>query len=519
MVQTRRTTTAFVIALAGALALTTAACSAPTSGPTSQRPAPNQGNGGANGGGGNGNGGSGHYEGEPTGPDIRSDTDPGREPRSTFAVDVDTASYGFVRRQILDGMRPDPGTVRPEEFLNAFRQDYAQPSGDGFTVNVDGARLPGTHGRSRDDGQGETRLLRVGLQTRAEDEGARNDAALTFVVDVSGSMAEPNKLDLVQDALHTLINQLRPTDQVAIVAYDDTARVLREMTPVRDQERLHAAVDRLSPGGSTNLEAGLVTGYEVAREGFVPGATNRVILLSDGLANVGNTSAEPILRQVRENAGKKIALLGVGVGSDYGDELMERLADEGDGFVVYVDDLAQARQLFVYRLPATLAVRALDAKVQVTFDPNTVANYRLIGYDNRALDARDFRNDRVDGGEVGPGHSVTALYVVRLRPDAVERAGGATVAQARVRWMDPRTREATERATTITVRDLGGDFAGASPRLQVDYTAAYFAEVLRRSPYGDEVDLVDLARIAEDAFHATDDPQVDDLAELITRTR
>jgi Ca-activated chloride channel family protein len=157
--------------------------------------------------------------------------------------------------------------------------------------------------------------------------------------------------------------------------------------------------------------------------------------------------------------------------------------------------------------------------VQVTFDPNTVASYRLIGYDNRALDARDFRNDRVDGGEVGPGHSVTALYLVRLRGDAVERASGATVAQARVRWLDPRTREATERAATITVRDLGGDFGGASPRLRVDYTAAYFAEVLRRSPYGDEVNLGDLARISEDAFHATDDPQVDDLAELITRTR
>src|SRR6185369_9560943 len=139
------------------------------------------------------------------------------------------------------------------EFINAFRQDYAQPSGDGFTVNVDGCWVPRAHGRSDDEGS--TRLLRVGLQTRAEDPGRRSDAALTFVVDVSGSMAEPNKLDLVQDALHTLINQLRPTDQVAIVAYDDTARVLREMTPVRDQDSLHAAVDRLAPGGSTNLEA------------------------------------------------------------------------------------------------------------------------------------------------------------------------------------------------------------------------------------------------------------------------
>jgi Ca-activated chloride channel family protein len=517
MAQPRRTrpstprSTALTIAFAAAIALTTAACGSASEAPTM----PNQGapRGDADT----------RYEGEPTGPArVGTDTDAGREPRSTFAVDVDTASYGFVRRQLLDGIRPDPATVRPEEFLNAFRQDYAQPSGDGFTVNVDGSLLPVGHrptgGQAEDARGGGYRLVRVGLQTRADDPTGRPDAALTFVVDVSGSMAEPNKLDLVQDALHTLINQLRPTDEVAIVAYDDEARVLREMTPARDQERLHAAVDRLGPGGSTNLEAGLVTGYEVARAGFRPGSSNRVILLSDGLANVGSTTAEPILRQVREAAGKKIALLGVGVGSDYGDALMEQLADEGDGFVVYVDNLEQARQLFVHRLPGTLAVRALDAKVQVTFDPQTVASYRLIGYDNRALEARDFRNDRVDGGEVGPGHSVTALYLVRLRGEGGGESGGR-VAEARVRWLDPRSREALERSAVIYVRDLAGAFAGASPRLRVDYAAAYFAEVLRRSPYGEEVSLADLARIAEDAFYATDDPQVDQLAELIIRTR
>ncbi|MGE5830760.1 MAG: YfbK domain-containing protein [Micromonosporaceae bacterium] len=461
--------------------------------------------------GGGGNGSPFHGRPGPYWSPVPGPVDPEREPRSTFAIDIDTASYNFARRQILDGVRPDPQTVRPEEFLNAFRQDYPQPAGTGFTVSLDGSRLPREH-HAPDEGP--VRLLRVGLQTRGEDPTVRPDAALTFVVDVSGSMAEPGRLDLVQDALHTLVDQLRNTDSVAIVAYETDAHVLREMTAVHSRPVLHRAIDRLAAGGATNLEAGLVTGYQVARAGFIPDATNRVILLSDGLANVGNTQAEPILRQIREEAAKKIALLGVGVGSEYGDALMERLADEGDGFVTYVSEREQARQLFVHRLPATLTIRALDAKVQVTFDPTTVASYRLIGYDDRALAASDFRNDHVDGGEVGPGHSVTALYLVQLRA----RAGlTGPIAEARVHWFDPDTREPYERAATIDVEDLAGDFAGGSPRLQVCYVAAYFAEQLRHSRYAEEIEPGVLRVIAGDAYHATDDPQVRELADLIGR--
>jgi Ca-activated chloride channel family protein len=442
-------------------------------------------------------------------PAPQPDGDAGEQPKSTFAIDVDTASYNYARRQILDGHRPEPSTVRPEEFVNAFRQNYPQPAGDGFTVVADGSRMPTGH-----ETPSSTRLLRIGLQTRAESGADRPDAALTFVVDVSGSMGEPGRLDLVQGALHTLVDQLRDGDSVAIVAYETTAKVLRPMTPVSSRSVLHRAIDDLEAGGSTNLEQGLVTGYRVAREGFRPDATNRVILLSDGLANVGNTSANPILDQIREEAAKKISLLGVGVGSQYGDALMEQLADQGDGFVTYVSELDQARQLFVNRLPAALSVRALDAKVQVTFDPSTVSSYRLVGYDNRALDPSQFRDDRVDGGEVGPGHSVTALYVVTLR-DA--RAEG-DVAEARVRWLDPRTREPNETATVVTVESLSGAFGAAAPRMRVTYAAAFFAEVLRHSRYGTEVRLNDLAAIADDAFSLTDDPQVRELGDLIRRT-
>jgi Ca-activated chloride channel homolog len=447
-----------------------------------------------------------------------AEVDAAGHPTSTFAMDVDTASYGYARRVLRDGHRPEASTVRPEEFVNAFRQDYPEPAGNGFTVRTDGAPLPPGHRTT-----GDTRILRVGLRTRADDPSRRPDAALTFVVDVSGSMGEPGKLDLVKSALHTLVEQLRPTDSVALVAYDDNARTLREMTSVRDRRALLDAVDGLRVGGSTNLEAGLVRGYEVARAGFRSGASNRVVLLSDGLANVGDTDATPILDRVREAAAKQISLLGVGVGSDYGDALMEQLADRGDGFVVYVSDVEQAKRIFVDRLPATLAVRALDAKVQVTFDPAVVSAYRLIGYDDRALRSSDFRNDRVDGGEVGPGHTVTALYTVRLRGRAAGR-----VAETRVRWLDPTSREPAETATTVTVDDLGRPLEAASAQLRVDYAAAYFAEVLRGSRYGDEVRLSDLASIAEHAATKTDngptgaepapgDADVADLASLIRR--
>jgi Ca-activated chloride channel family protein len=438
-----------------------------------------------------------------------TEVDPATDPQSTFAMDVDTASYGYARNLINQGQRPDPRTIRPEEFVNAFREDYPQPGGDGFTVTLDGTRLPTTH-QPRSDG--DVRLLRVGLQTRVEDRTERPDAALTLVIDVSGSMADPGKLDMVQQALHTLMDQLRPTDSVAIVTFSDDARVVRPMTRGARRADLHAAVNELSVRNSTNLEAGLVMGYQVAREGFRAGSTNRVILLSDGLANVGDTAAAPILARVREAADKQITLLGVGVGNDYGDTLMEQLADHGDGYVVYVSELAQARKVFVEQLPAALAVRALDAKVQVTFYPHTVAGYRLIGYDDRLLAASAFRNDRVDGGEVGPGHSVTALYTVRLRPGAAGQ-----VAQARIRWQDPVTRQPHEAADPVSVTDLAGSFSTAAPRLRVCYVAAYFAEALRHSPYGSEIRLGDLAQIASRAADQTEDADVTDLAALIRR--
>ncbi|MDQ1038530.1 Ca-activated chloride channel family protein [Streptomyces sp. V3I8] len=432
---------------------------------------------------------------------------------STFALDVDTASYGYARRTLEDGRRPDPSTVRPEEFINSFRQDYERPDGDGFTVTMDGART----------GDENWRLVRVGLATReAEDDGRRPPAALTFVIDVSGSMGEPGRLDLARESLGVMTDRLRDDDAVALVTFSDEARTVLPMTRLGDHRgRVHEAIDALEPTDSTNLGAGVTTGYRTAVEGLREGATNRVVLLSDALANTGETDADAILERIggarREHG---ITLFGVGVGSDYGDALMERLADKGDGYTTYVSNAEDARELFCDELPRTVDLTARDAKAQVAFDPETVERFRLIGYDNRRVADEDFRDDRVDGGETGPGHTVTALYAVRVRAGATGH-----VATATVRWLDPGTRVAHERSARVEATALGRPLwtpRTARTGLQVTAVAAYFADALRGAgsqwpPLPGAPRLSELASRAARLATATESPEIRELADAISR--
>ncbi|GAA3071084.1 vWA domain-containing protein [Streptomyces glomeratus] len=391
---------------------------------------------------------------------------------STFALDVDTASYGYARRALAEGRLPEPSTVRPEEFVNSFDQHYERPAGNGFTVTVDGART----------GPDDWSLLRVGLATgTAPPESERPPAALTFVVDISGSMGEPGRLDLVRDSLGVLTDRLRDDDSVALVTFSDEARTVLPMTRLGGHRaRVHDAVDELRPTDSTNLGAGVRTGYATAVGGLRPGATNRVVLLSDGLANTGDTDADTILERIA-NARREhgITLFGVGVGSEYGDALMERLADRGDGHTTYVSTTDDAHRVFCDQLPQNVQLTAREAKAQVAFDPRNVREFRLIGYDDRRVADRDFRDDRVDGGEIGPGHTVTALYAVRTRPGATGH-----LATASVRWLDPATRAPHEESGQVETGSLDDDLGHAPYGLQVAATAAYFAESLRRADTG-----------------------------------
>ncbi|MEU1869480.1 MULTISPECIES: VWA domain-containing protein [unclassified Streptomyces] len=427
---------------------------------------------------------------------------------STFALDVDTASYGYARRTLAEGRLPDPATVRPEEFVNSFRQDYDRPDGDGFSVTVDGART--------DDE--DWSLVRVGLATRsAERQGERPPAALTFVIDVSGSMGEPGRLDLAQEALGTMTDRLRDDDSVAIVTFSDEAETVLPMTRLGDdRDRVHDAIDELEPMESTNLGAGVETGYETAVEGRRKGATNRVVLVSDALANTGDTDADSILERVAtERREHGITLFGVGVGSDYGDALMERLADRGDGHTTYVSNTKDAREVFCEQLPRHVELTARDAKAQVAFDPETVAEFRLVGYDNRQVADEDFRDDRVDGGEVGPGHTVTALYAVRTRPGA-----DGHLATATVRWLDPESRAPHEESGDVESDALDDSVWEADRGLRVTATAAYFADALR-SPEGDggslpgAPGLPELSERADGLADRTEDGDVRELAEAI----
>ncbi|MEU6626876.1 von Willebrand factor type A domain-containing protein [Streptomyces parvus] len=428
---------------------------------------------------------------------------------STFALDVDTASYGYARRTLGDGRLPAAEDVRPEEFVNSFRQGYERPKGNGFSVNIDGARIGGGG-----TGASDWSLLRVGLATRtAPPTSERPPAALTFVVDISGSMAETGRLDLVRKSLTLLADELRDDDSLSLVTFSDEAETRLPMTRVKDnRNRIKDVVSEMQPAQSTNVGAGIELGYEESVEGHREGATNRVVLLSDALANTGETEAEGILKKI-DSARREygITLFGVGVGSDYGDAFMEQLTNKGDGNTTYVGDETQARKVFVDQLPAHLEIRARDAKAQVAFDRKTVKQFRLIGYENRKVADEDFRNDSVDGGEVGPGHTVTALYAVRLR----EGASG-TVASATVRWLDPKTRKAQEETGTVTTGSVGGAlWGGENDRLQIAAVAAYFADRLRGGDLPGAPGLGELASRASGLAESTEDSAVEKLATAI----
>jgi len=427
---------------------------------------------------------------------------------STFAVDVDTASYTVMRRYVTDGYLPPDESVRVEEYVNYFEQEYAPPTeGEGaFAIHLEGAPSPYSGERYY--------LVRVGLKGYEIPAESRPDAVLTFVIDVSGSMDMENRLGLVKQALRLLVEQLRPTDRVGIVVYGSSGRVVLEHTPVAESEQILRAIEQLRPEGATNAEEGLLIGYRMAQMAFDAEAINRVILCSDGVANVGRTGPDAILEQIREYAQQDIYLTTVGFGmGNYNDILMEQLADNGDGFYAYVDTLKEAERVFVHDLTSTLQVIARDAKVQVDFNPAVVSRYRLIGYENRDVADEDFRNDEVDAGEIGVGHSVTALYEVKFHPEAAMTEPAMTVY---LRYEEPDTGEVVELSRAIAWADFAPAFQEASIRFQLDAVVAEYAEILRESYWAKGSSLEDVLlqarRIAEYLPH---DPDVAEFVRLV----
>jgi Ca-activated chloride channel family protein len=432
---------------------------------------------------------------------------------STFAMDVDTASYTIARRYVNEGHLPPKDAIRVEEFVNYFDQEYPDPEeGEGaFAIHLEGA--PSPFGGER------YYLLRVGIQGRRIHAEDRKDAVLTFVIDVSGSMDRENRLGLVKRALRLLVEELRPTDRVGIVVYGSKARKVLEPTSAEHANKILPAIDALHPGGSTYAEDGLRQGYKMAYRAFEEGAINRVILCSDGVANVGRTGAESILEEIADYAERGITLSTVGFGlGNYNDVLMEKLADQGNGNYAYVDTLDEAKRIFVENLTGTLQVIAKDAKIQVDFNPEVVSRYRLLGYENRAVADDDFRNDDVDAGEVGAGHSVTALYEIKFHKgtDGAEAMGRALTVH--IRYEDPDTGDVQEVAREFWSDDFRASFEETSARFQLTAAVAEYAEILRESYWAQDGSLQAVRTLAQRIGAAlADDPDVAEFVLLVSR--
>ncbi|MET3292767.1 UNVERIFIED_CONTAM: Ca-activated chloride channel family protein [Brevibacillus sp. OAP136] len=398
---------------------------------------------------------------------------------STFAVDVDTGAYSVMRNYISRGSLPPESAVRLEEFINYFPLAYEPPKTGSFAIYTDAAPSPFSPGNE---------VVRIGIKGKEIAAHERKPANLVFVIDISGSMNQENRLGLVKQSLSVLVNQLTEGDRVGIVVYGSNGRRLLEPTSVQDKGKILASLDYLIPEGSTNAEEGLQLGYAMAAESFLNGGINRVILCSDGVANVGETRASALLERIDKYASDGILLSTFGFGmGNYNDTLMEQLADKGDGVYAYIDSFSEARRVFTEALTGTLQTIAKDAKIQVEFDPKQVAEYRLLGYENRDVADQDFRNDRVDGGEIGGGHSVTALYEVKPRGDLSHDLG-----KVRLRYQNADTGKTEEIEKTI-----GPISSKPAPELLFLCAVAQYAEILRGSPWVQNGSLESVLEVAQ----------------------
>lgn len=414
---------------------------------------------------------------------------------STFAVDVDTGSYTIARRILTEGSLPPANSVRVEEFVNYFKYQYPSPiTSHPFSLTMEASASPFNENRY---------LLRVGLKGREVRKAERPATHLTFLVDNSGSMNSDDKLGLVKKSLKMLVKNLEPQDTVAITTYAGGVSLVLPPTSIVDKEIILNAIDNLVSGGGTAMEAGIDLAYKQAHASFQVGSINRIIICSDGDANIGKTEPTEILKQIKSyvDQGITVSTIGFGMGN-YKDAMMEQFANKGNGNYYYIDNISQAKRIFVEQLNGTLQVIAKDVKVQVEFNPTTVSEYRLVGYENRDIADEDFRNDAVDAGEIGAGHTVTAIYEVKLRkqPDN-------NLATVRLRYKTPDAQEITpaeEVAASFDLSRLQQNFDAASEDFRFSIAVAAFAEVLRESFAAKDWSLEKIISITETASQPND---------------
>ena len=407
-----------------------------------------------------------YYEHYGVNPFIDADEDP----LSTFALDGDTASYEILKQYLRDGFLVDSDSVRVEEYVNSLPQGYAAAD-TALGLHLDAGPAP--------FGDAGYKLLRVGV-SNPQPTDDRDPVSLVFVVDVSGSMEADNRLGLAKEVIYGISGQLIPGDRAAIVTYANQVRVVRDFTNVDNAQDIASAARRLSSGGSTYAEAGLTLAYDLASNELELDRNVRLVLLSDGVANVGSTGPDSILKIVDGYAQRNATLttIGVGITGNYNDVLMEVLANRGNGTYHYLANREAASRFLQESATGIFTETARDARIQVEFNPEVVRKYRLIGYENRAVADEDFRDDTLDFGEVGFARDVSALYELRLHDNPPAEA---TVAEARLRWLDPQSRAPTELAVTIMAGDIADDIAATDPHFRQAAAAAEFAELLRES--------------------------------------
>ncbi len=436
------------------------------------------------------------------------------EPVSTFSIDVDTASYAFLRASLNYGYLPqDTDAVRTEELINYFAYDYAPPEtrDPPFAAHVSLMPAPWN---------GAARLMHIGIKGYEIDRSDAPRANLVFLIDTSGSMDEPNKLPLLIRSFKLLLTALAPDDRVAIVAYAGSAGVVLEPTPVSDRKTILASLERLGAGGSTAGEEGIRQAYLLAERNMVEDGVNRVILATDGDFNVGMTDTgelEDFISRKRAS-GVSLSVLGFGMGN-YNDDVMQHLAQSGNGNAAYIDSLSEARKVLLEEVTSTLVTIAKDVKIQVEFNPAAVQEYRLIGYETRMLAREDFRNDKVDAGEIGAGHTVTAIYEVILAdsdgglipPLRYQETGlepgtefNDEFAFLKIRYKQPDAETSTLITRPVTVADAYGDVDDAPRDVRFAAAVAAFGELLHGGRYTGEYGYDDVVSLAQGA--RGDDP-------------
>ncbi|MCF6287646.1 MAG: VWA domain-containing protein [Proteobacteria bacterium] len=432
------------------------------------------------------------------------------DPVSTFSIDVDTGAYSNMRRMLNQGSLPPHDAIRVEELINYFSYDYPTPntSKQPFSISTELAPSPWNS---------DAKLLHIGIQGYAVDNSQRPASNLVFLIDVSGSMNSANKLGLLKSSFKLLTNKLNENDKVAIVVYAGAAGAVLDSTSGDKKSKILQALDKLNAGGSTNGAAGINLAYQIAEENFIKDGINRVIIATDGDFNVGTTNFQQLkeLAEKKRESGVSLTTLGFGSGN-YNDALMEQLADAGNGNYAYIDTLKEANKVLVEEMSSTLMTIAKDVKIQIEFNPLIVSQYRLIGYENRVLNNEDFNNDKIDAGEIGAGHTVTALYEIVLNGDTgwVEPLKYTTndetkpfsneIATLKVRYKQPDGDTSKLLVNTINTSQLKDNLNQTSNNFKLSAAVAGFGQLLRGGKMTQSFSFDDVKKLAKQTMDDDD---------------